>query len=370
SVDLARRAISRQRVHLYHLHHVLERPGFAGPCPGFARCRMVQRRRSGRRRLPHLRHASHAPHPIPRPGRLNGRREPTAFCDKSGSRFYRSKTYDLVRAPLPDWRWYVCFLHDRGDPLDYLRVVGRHVVLFRRIGYHVVKLYLTIVHGNPNPVPLSHSDRLPGVPFVNLPIQVIVPSLVGLLPPQNRHKADPVVRGNLSVCQLGQRGQDVGEVTHVLGNNTLSDHTGAPYDHRHPNTAVVEVTFDPSERAIGVEEIRIAPAFLVRSIVRREEDDCSFGYTELVQLVDDPPNVSIHPADHRGKAFLLLRPGFAFIRAEIRHLHPFIAGLVVCVRDSQREVQKEWTFSVLLDEVQCFLSEQIVAILRLFNRYT
>ncbi len=73
-----------------------------------------------------------------------------------------------------------------------------------------------------------------------------------------------------------------------------------PRNHRHPDPALVHFFLQPSPTLGRTEEFRIRPAdFKSRTVVAREDDDRVVLQPQLLDLIDDRPDMLIQSRDHR-----------------------------------------------------------------------
>src|SRR5262245_9613418 len=92
-------------------------------------------------------------------------------------------------------------------------------------------------------------------------------------------------------------------------------------DHRHADAAFIKIAFDAAQRTVAVEEIRIDSAFFVRPVITGKDHDRVLIDPQLLQTLEQSPDVSVHPRYHRRLALLRLGPVFAGELAEIGYLH-------------------------------------------------
>jgi hypothetical protein len=111
--------------------------------------------------------------------------------------------------------------------------------------------------------------------------------------------------------------------------------------------------------AVGVEEVGLVPALLVRPVVGGEGHQRVAVDAQFLEQIQDASDVAVDPADGGGEGLLGLGPVLVGERPEIGDHHPADAGLVVGVRKVQGEVQEERLAAVFADEPQGVVGQQV-----------
>ena len=76
------------------------------------------------------------------------------------------------------------------------------------------------------------------------------------------------------------------------------DATGPPGDKRDPDPALVQRALEPSQARSALEELRVHAPRIGRPVVAREHYDGVLGQAQLVQPIQDSPDMGVHPRDH------------------------------------------------------------------------
>ena len=100
---------------------------------------------------------------------------------------------------------------------------------------------------------------------------------------------------------IGKRGQHIGKGPGSIVDSSFGNGLGPMDDHGDMNTAVVDITFHPFVRLGGLEELRVAPTFVMRPIVGGEEDERVFRDALFLEDRDDLPHIVVQRGDHRGQ---------------------------------------------------------------------
>src|SRR5689334_6777247 len=89
------------------------------------------------------------------------------------------------------------------------------------------------------------------------------------------------------------------------------DFSRPAHDQRHADATFREIALLPSKRAAAVEELRIMSSFGVRTVVAREEHNRVILNAQLVELLNDLPDIPIQSRHHGRKVPFLWRPCLA-----------------------------------------------------------
>ena len=152
------------------------------------------------------------------------------------------------------------------------------------------------------------------------------------------------------------------------------DRTRAPCHHRYTDTSFIYIPFDPPERSVALEKVRISSTLMMRAVIAGKNHDRILIQTQLFQFSHYIPHVFIQPGDHGGKGGQGLLRGVItaihFIKlTNIRSLLEWV--LVHLINRIMRKIQfrmrqriskhrKEWLLLMIPDELQCLLMNQIL----------
>ena len=167
--------------------------------------------------------------------------------------------------------------------------------------------------------------------------------------------------------------QDILKAPHVGAPGACCDPPRPARDHRHPDAALVEVALGSPQGTAAIEVVR--PARRSRSIVRREEHDRVVVEAQISDQLQDAPDVSVEPRDHRrqrgvsvlgpdqpsGAASAPWRLEFLELPAVLR-VDFVIWNDVLGVRDRERCVAKERTILVVANELERSIGNHVVRV--------
>ena len=124
----------------------------------------------------------------------------------------------------------------RQDLLNDGRVLRGDVGRLARIGLQIVQLDLLRTEGGDHPFPVIHAYGLSRTALVELPIQVAMFLLGGVVPHDRGKKAHAIEpRRQRGAGDLGGCGEKVSRITNVLRNDALGSMARPANDHRSAN---------------------------------------------------------------------------------------------------------------------------------------
>ena len=146
----------------------------------------------------------------------------------------------------------------------------------------VIQAAVAVLH---NKFPVAHTDAQ-HVRLVEFPIEEVVLLLFVSFAYQRGIERDSieVVVFNIRILEsvgetrdagcIAECGHQVVEGELMVGYGAGLDLARPAHNERHANAAFVGAALLSLQKAVAVEEIRVGTAFLVRAVVRGEDDDC------------------------------------------------------------------------------------------------
>lgn len=176
--------------------------------------------------------------------------------------------------------------------LDYIGMLGSHVMILMDIGCQVVQVRLTLLH-HQLPVAHTHANL---VRFMELPVQEVVLRLTVVLSQHRGSERNAVeavafellvqiLLGELLVAyQFAEGRHHIVEGQLMIVHRT-GRHVSRPTDDkRNSNTTFVALALQSAQLAVASEECRIGTAFLVGAIVATEDNQRILVQSLLLQL--------------------------------------------------------------------------------------
>lgn len=147
--------------------------------------------------------------------------------------------------------WFVINSHDPFDLPDKRRIGGRDIVLLRGVAGQVIEFELAIPLSDlaTNALPLAQSDRLLAAIAIEIPEEKFVPALTATSG-ERGDEADPIggmIRA--AAPNLDQGGEEIIEGRREVGGASRPDPSGPAGDQGHPDSALVDASFIPTENS-------------------------------------------------------------------------------------------------------------------------
>ena len=119
---------------------------------------------------------------------------------------------------------------------------------------------------------------------------------------------------------------------------------------------------------VRVEKFGVVTAFFVVTVVRGENHKRVLSDSLIAQFCEDSTHIAVHPCNHRGLAFVWIRPIFVLVNSvagNVLTIASSTGSLVVGVRNIQREVKEKWIgrASLFIEPFEGFLDYQIVGVI-------
>ena len=170
--------------------------------------------------------------------------------------------------------------------------------------------------------PGAFPDRLAAAEFLEFEVQIVVLPLAFLAGQQGK-EADPVHSFHRRRSrQFPERGHQVPEGAREIRLGARLDVPGPGHDHRHADTAFVNIAFVPPPGAVAVEKVRVRATFPVRPVVTAEKEDCVLVQAQFLELVHQLADIDIQSGDHRGEGRMGLLLGDIISLHEVRAVRP------------------------------------------------
>lgn len=200
------------------------------------------------------------------------------------------------------------FQNDVLHFLDDVWMLGSDVVVFVQVCCEVVKTALPSLH---HQFPVAHAQAH-HVCLMKFPIEVVV-LLLFALSGQSGIEGDAVeiIVGKRFVAvallvvfnasQIAERWHEVVEGQLMVVDRSGLDVAWPAYDEGDANAALVGAAFLALKQTVAVEEIGVGAAFLMRSVVRREDNDGVLVEALLLQFGHNLPHLRIQTRNHASK---------------------------------------------------------------------
>ncbi len=207
----------------------------------------------------------------------------------------------------------------------------------------------TVAHGFPFAAPHGLRKSAPGVPVV--PIQIFVRA--ARLARKRRHHRDTVGvlrRGHAREFRSGRK--KIPKRADCVVHRAGGDRFLPLRDQRHADAAFVQIALHAAKRAAALEERGLVQRLGRRSVIACEQHQRLLFQREPSEQIQNSADLTVQQRHHGRVVLLHLRPTLARVRRIAWNVlrTRAVFRIVRPVRQRGREVQKERTLAVRLDE--------------------